>query len=268
MKSTKTHFAAGLAAIAFAAGSAHASTIIYQDDFTGHADVGADGLNAETPDIGAANWVAMTAFGADGSIANSAASNATLAFTPVDGLVYTLDASFKNLTADNPGTPAENDWLALGFANGQSTTSGRLADGAVNGIAWSLIRGVNTASVGNVAWLGTESDGTDSNAVWTDATLADSFGVDLDLRIVLDTTGGAGTWTATWLAKLPSDGSYTVVRATELLSSEAIDSVGIARSNGGFTGDVTSFSLTSVPEPGSLALLAAGGLCILRRRRG
>ena len=37
----------------------------------------------------------------------------TLPFTPVDGFIYTLDASFSGVTGDT-------DWLALGFAKGQA----------------------------------------------------------------------------------------------------------------------------------------------------
>jgi len=33
-------------------------------------------------------------------------------------------------------------------------------------------------------------------------------------------------------------------------------------------GDLDNIIANGVPEPGSLALLAAGGLCVLRRRRG
>ena len=170
-------------------------------------------------------------------------------------------------------TNPENDWIAMGFANGQSSAIGnneRFVGGNVNGIAWMLMRGNTTGSVGNTAFRGLSTSGTNLNtggAAWTDAPLAGTFGSDLDMRVVLDTTGGTGTWTATWYAKLAADASYTEVRATELLADEAITSVGLARSNTGFTGNVTSFSLNSVPEPGSLALLGLGGLCVLRRRR-
>jgi hypothetical protein len=73
----------------------------------------------------------------------------------------------------------------------------------------------------------------------------------IDLRIVLDTTGGTGAWTATWYAKLPADGSYSLVGATTTIPHAASNytSVGIAASNTNSTtgtgGTIESFSLTS-----------------------
>lgn len=270
---TTLQLTTALAVSALMAGAAHAATVIYQDDFIGHADVDTDGLNGETPDIGASNWVAAPTYGADGSIANGAGASAALDFTPVDGFVYTLDASFRNFA--NVGTVnPDNDWVALGFATGTSTGTGNLArftDGSTpQGVAWILMRGNTTANVNNVAWLGSATDGTPTggNTTWSGSE-ADDYGADLDLRVVLDTTGGTGNWTATWFAKTAAAGTYTEVAAEADLLTEGITSVAIARGGEGFTADVTAFSLTAVPEPGSLALLGLGSLLIgARRRRG
>jgi hypothetical protein len=80
---------------------------------------------------------------------------------------------------------------------------------------------------------------------WSDATLSTTFGGDMDMRVVLDTTGGTGNWTATWFAKLPASGSYTQVRAATPLLKEDINSVGVAITGSGIEGDLTFFSLTA-----------------------
>jgi hypothetical protein len=214
---------------------------------------------------------ATSRFQADGDFTEGAGS-ATLAFTPTDGLVYTLDASIRNLTATVSASPtAENDWIALGFAKGQSagsTNNDRFVNANVIGKAWMVYRGVNTAgTLANVAHLGSSTSGTVSPSNWTDATLSTTYGGGIDMRVVLNTIGGAGNWTATWFAKLPASGSFTEVRAATELVNEDINSVGVAISGTGFDGDLTYFRLTSIPEPSAAFLGGLGMLALLRRRR-
>ena len=255
----------GLAAIALFTGSANAVTL-FADNFDG----GSGDLNGTTPDTttAAATWVANSDFDADGTVAGaSTGGSATLAFTPVDGLVYTLDLS---IAATAFGSSPDNDWFALGFAKGQSAADGsqnRFINVNVIGKAWMLQRGPAPITNGgtNTSFLGTATSGTQNNAEWE--SLASLFGGNADLRIVLDTTGGAGSWNATFYAKATNDANFQVIRSTQNLVSEDIDSVGFARSSGDISGSVTSFSLTAVPEPSSLALIGLGGLLIARRRR-
>ncbi len=256
-----------LLSAALAAPSA-AVTVIYEQSFTPGA--GTSGLNGTSPTTGSNNWVASSTFEADGDFGEGPGS-ATLAFTPVDGLIYTLDASFRNMSPTvNVGAP-ESDWAAVGFGKGQSTGStanDRFVNNNLIGKAWMLVRGADTTgTLGNATHLGSAISGTVSPLTWTDATLAGSYGGGMDMRIVLDTTGGTGAWTATWFAKLPADGSFTEVRSATTLLNEDIDSVGVAISNPGFDGDLTYFSLTSVPEPSAALLGGLGLLALLRRRR-
>ena len=229
-------FIAALAALGLA--SAPAQTTVFSDNFDGSGD-----LDGTTPGVttGGATWVAADNFKADGSFASTTGGSATLAFAPADGLVYTLDASITGITA----AMGDINWIALGFANGQSMTAGsnnRFVNGNdVEGRAWMLARGDNSTNPNATHTLGTTDP-----AEWVGA-LANANGGDLELRIVLDTTGGTGNWTATWYAKRPADGSYAEVGSTTTLTSEDIDSVGFAVSNAGVSGTIATFSLTAVP---------------------
>ena len=234
----------------FSLTAAEAQPVIFADDFSG--DTG--DVNGLTPDIttGGATWTASPVFNADGSLDRPVGGRGslTLPFTPVDGRIYTLDASFSGVTGDT-------DWLALGFAKGQAETS-TLSDrftspGIVVGTTWMLFRGDNPdASFVNKIQQGL---GTSTPSDWL--ALADRDGGDIDLRVLLDTTGGTGAWNATWYAKLPADGSYTEVGATTTVPHDPskFTSVGIAASNTSSTdgtgGTIESFSLSASIPGGS-----------------
>lgn len=250
-RKTSNHYAVCLAVtLGLGLPLAFAQTTIYQQNFTAGAETAA--VNGTSPTIGANNWVASPLFQADGDIAEGGGS-ATLAFTPANGFIYTLDASFRNMGATANVANPEQDWVAVGFAKGQSAVSGannRFLNVNVIGKAWMLYRGANTpGTLDNVTHLGNATSGINSGAVpstsanWS--ALSTNFGGDIDMRVVLDTTGGTGNWTATWFAKLPASGSYTEVRAATTLLNEDIDSVGVAISNPGIEGDLTRISLTA-----------------------
>jgi len=230
--------ALALAALGHMAGSVSAA-VIFSEDFGG---TSAD-LNGSAPDVapGAETWVAGAWLNQDGSI-DPARGTATLAFTPENGNIYTLDASLTSVTGDN-------NWFGVGFAEGQDTSaSSRFTSPPVTGRAWMLFRG-DASSSANQALLGsTSGGGTDSATDWT--TYANQSGGDMDLRVVLDTSFGAGNWTATWYAKKPTDGNYFEIRPATPLLDEAINSVGFASSNGTVDGNITNFSLTAEPYAG------------------
>jgi hypothetical protein len=73
-----------------------------------------------------------------------------------------------------------------------------------------LMRGAAPPTIlTNSAFLGNGSasnGGTASGVVWANWT--GGTGGTSELRIVLDTTGGPGTWTSTWYAKRPTDATY------------------------------------------------------------
>lgn len=222
--------------------------IIISEDFAGSGS-----LDTTTPDVTpGGDWVAASQFGADGVISSvgtgsSSGGSATVAFTPVDGQVYTLDASFTGVTGNA-------NWVALGFGEGQSTVttfSNRFINGSLIGKAWMIFRG-QTTEFGNTRFSGSATNGTTgTSAQWSPDF---SGGGDIDLRIELDTTGGAGNWSATWFAKRPGDASYTEVGAAPL-EDEVITSVGIAQSSGDTTATITSFSLSDTPSVSAPTIL-------------
>lgn len=255
---------------------AQAATTIFSHTFDG----GTGGLNGTVVDGGTGspqNWVAFSGVNANG-VFNSASGSgsdsggsATLDFSPSNGFQYTLDARILNVTGDA-------NWVGFGFANGQSTASGpndRFSGSTggpgtgVVGTAWMLFRGNNTPNA-NASQNGTGTlggSGTTDPLNWS--TLNNNGGT-IDLRILLDTTGGTGNWTATWFAKNSTDLTYTTVRSTAavLQSSEAnYNSVGFAFSTNATDGTLASFSLTQVPEPSAALLGGMGLLALLRRRR-
>jgi hypothetical protein len=251
---------AAMTALFVWAGAAQAAIItIYSHNFGGSSGTNLHTLSADGG-TGTGTWVANSSYRADGSLVDATWGSATLAFTPAQGYVYTLDARFKNLTT---GT---SNWVGAGFAKGSSTgtvTGDRFTGPTVEGRSWALVRSNwNTA---NQAFLGSGTSGTSSSANYTAYA---THITTLDLRIVLDTTGGAGNWTTTWLAKLPSESEYTVVRATAAMLDEDVTSVGLSHNNLTGTGLIDSFTLTQIPEPASGLMLLGSmlGIGLLRRK--
>ena len=232
--------------------SSTSATTIFSHDFNGDSS----DLNGATTDLGSGTWASSTVFNQDGSIDPNSGS-ATLAFTPSSGTVYRLDVSLREVSGNG-------NWFAHGFGAGQSTATGsgnRFINGQLIGKSWMLFRGNGD---GHQAFRGSATSGTENGSSWS--ALGTVTG-DIDLRIELDTSGGATNWATTWLAKLPADASYTEVRSTEILLDETINSVGLALAGNTVDGTVTSFSLTTIPEPSSLTLLALSALGLVNRRR-
>jgi ferric-dicitrate binding protein FerR (iron transport regulator) len=206
------------------------------------------------------SWVGAPHFKADGKISAGTAS-ATLAFKPVDGVVYTLEGSFRGVTSPDGAYP----WVGLGFVRGQSTggnTGDRFVLGQVTGRAWMLFRGSGAKLENETHDMG------DSNPKpWEN--WSTGVGGDIDMRIVLDTTRGFGKWTATWFARRPGTGDYLKVRDTLTLPNEGILSAGIAVSGGHINAKVTDFSLRAEAlKEKTPTLVRADGPSRLTRKAG
>jgi hypothetical protein len=236
------------------AGSANAG-VIYFDDFDGSSG---DDLHGTTPDIGANNWVAASNYKADGSSTALNQSTMSLAFAPTNGLVYTLDAQIA--------TVGGTQWVQFGYGGAQPTTGVNWTTGP-----WSLLRAAGSEASRHYAIPG---NGTGGLVPWTTLDTL-TYANDMDVRIVLDTTGGTDNWMATWYAKAGNVGTYSEVRGATLLTGtgDDITSVGFSTYNSGNnTVQFNSFSLSdntvaAIPEPSSTALLGLGGLAIILRRR-
>jgi len=230
-------------------------------------------LNQRVPGITSneASWVAAHHFRANGWISPGTAS-ATLAFQPVDGVVYTLDGSFRGVTSQDGDSP----WVALGFAGGQSTgatKADRFVLGKVTGRSWMLFRGAGSKLQNSTHDVGDSNPKPWEN--WNGWP-----GGDIDMRIVLDTTPGYGNWTATYFARRPGKGDHIMVGQTRTLPNEAIRSVGIAVSGNHRRATISHFSLradavkqdpaTSVRADGPARLLRSSGAvsCWVRREPG
>lgn len=219
-------------------------------------------LNKRIPSatIKETSWVAAPHFSANGEMTPGTAS-ATFGFKPVDGVVYTLEGSFRGVTSPDGAYP----WVGLGFANGQSIggkTGDRFVLGEVSGRAWMLFRGTGSKLENE-----THDVGSSNPKPWEN--WSTGVGGDVDMRIVLDTTQGYGKWTATWFARRPGEGDYVKVKETLTLPNEGIRSVGIAVSGGQIGAKITEFSLRAEAVKGqSQSQVRADGPARLIRRAG
>lgn len=221
--------------------------ILVSHDFGGLAE---DGLNGVTTTTGGLTWNAGSGFLADGtmfdarSIDGGSAQGAWLAWTPVAGQQYELEATIFN---------TRTAWIGLGFVNQTASSDGHHGTHGVG--AWAGFRNSDWAQLFNVG-------GVQESGVW------ESPDSPVEAIISLNTTG------ETWTASLTLNG--TLRSTLNVLESEKaeIAGFGFSRSSwaagtneGNFIDDI---SLTAIPEPSTYALLfgaAVLGTALYRRRR-
>lgn len=210
--------------------------VVYEERFAGDGSAPLNGMSPDTVSGGEV-WTAHASIANDAvAISIPGGSSATLPLTVEDGYRYTLDASFQNVTGDS-------DWFAVGFLeglmNGGTSNGNRFIADPTTGKAWMLFRGDNSTG-DNQTLLGDAASGTVAVTPWS---ALNTSGGDMQTRVVLDTTGGAGNYTAEFLAKLPTDLEYTSVAGPVVLLSENISAVGFAVSHSDVVGDVDFFRL-------------------------
>jgi hypothetical protein len=261
----------GAVAVALAAQTVTAQTVIYSETFGG--DSSTD-LNGTTLDVasgyagGAAgatwqaggNWNTDGIYSYDLSPGGYSGGCALLPFTPQSGYIYTL-------SIDNPVTiTSENKtaWNGVGFT---SATPSDWTDSAAtaastsewpNPVYWGLLRYGGPST--DASFSGPSTGGGAGSATVAAGKLA----------ITLDTS--AADWTVTWSF---DNGASTRTETILAADIPTINYVGInataSSSWGGHAGQTADnflLTATAVPEPSVFAMLGIGllGLLTLRRR--
>ena len=238
--------------------SAHAETIIYQDDFNG---LSGTSLSGTTPDVSlnGEKWSASTynAAGSITTVVGAGNANAWLPFTlnnTNSGAIYTLSADVNVATASK--------WIALGFYGG----SGTPAISGGSGATGNFLSGMNTVSMisfaraasGDTAsakgYLGPQN----TKVTWGPTSVSDTSTDMKNVTIVLNTS--TNLWSVAWYIDGISYGSAVYT------SNPSITYVGFGvGSTSGVSAAIDNFSLTStvVPEPSAMGVLASGAFGIL-----
>ena len=232
------------------AGSRACASTIYNDTFARGSTGAPAALNGSTPaptDTNHETWsVSPTSsplttngteavFGAPSTNAPPYAAYLPVNLTGNPG-TYTL-----SMTLIPTASTTDEDWLAIGFGN---TVSGQQINSS-DTEAWALYR--ENGQVQSF-YGGATSNGVTSSASATPGT-ADTF------TITIDSSTGAGSI---------ADTGGLVSRTFTLSSTEMgnVNALVIGKFNTA-TGDAQNLTLTYVPEPATLGLMALGGLGIL-----
>jgi hypothetical protein len=180
------------------------------------------------------------------------AASAQLPFTPDAGQVYTLSATVARATTG---------WIGIGFQTSTGALLGNDPTSSSTGVYGLLISDRSTGGKAfGGAGAGNQIGGTLSTA---------PTGSSHVLSIKLDTTGAQWVITPTidGVAFSPAS-SYTYPLVSGNPSNPAIRYVMIGESGlAANAGTITSFQVTTVPEPASIAVLGLASLFGLRRRR-
>ena len=223
-------FGAGIGA------AAAATTVIYQDNFTGSSNTPLNGAKPTVDHGPSSTWTASSAWADSGHTKSSgnARQNAYLTFAPTPGHVYTLTVGLDVTGTGFPNTPPSSDsgyWAALGFITAPATTGGWDGSGAG---PW-VLSGYKAANdlvatgpglAGSQAFAPGITSGINTySIVLNTGSPAYSYQVFLTNSAVTNELVGSGTFS----------------------TNPAITAVGLE--NGVGIAQVTNFSLTSAPVP-------------------
>ncbi|WP_309379822.1 PEP-CTERM sorting domain-containing protein [Cerasicoccus frondis] len=240
---------------------ATASTTIFLEDFSGAAGQ----LGGQAPTVGSGVWSTPTYVEKNGSGSSNAivgASTNSLAFTLEAGNIYTLSADFQSQTP----SATTSKYAGFGFFN--NTTPSYTAFPSLGPeTPWMFLRTQNDASnQGDMSLrpLGTDIGGFSSIDSSFDVTVSRNY------KMVLDTTASEFTL-ALFVDDIQYGSTFTYSEAESSGLLSAITAVGFTTSTSGGPGVIyDNFSLTSIPEPSTWALilgLSTLGLAALAKRR-
>ena len=224
--------------------SGSADRVLLLDDFHSGAAVNLEGTS---PGTGTDTWRANQKYQDDGTMVNPTNSGAYYPFTPQQGYTYLLSVAEAVVV-----TYSDADNCIWGFFEGISVNdiiSGSGSNGETDPTtakAVHLLRETAGGTRNNAYRIGDASDGAASTSPWTNASLnsmPDNFA---DLRITLDTTSGAGGWTARWEAKSLLSPNYTEVGPVTAILDESIGAVGFSNDSGRTELSTGSITLTEI----------------------
>ncbi|MEN6457529.1 MAG: PEP-CTERM sorting domain-containing protein [Thermoguttaceae bacterium] len=253
-----------IAIVAFAGLVATAQAdIIYQDTFGTAGTLNGSTPTVRTGDYGSSStavWIANTKFSkTSGSCYNSVVSTtgygAWLPLTVSAGNIYTVSVDIQMYTAAS-GIGNGTEWAEVGFAY-NSTTPSRSSGYAFDdyGRAWAIQKsGSTTSSFMQLGRGYTNMGVTDSRLELIDYSSA-QFGSEFvfhNLKVVLDTSG------AVWTMACYLDNAATPYNTYTYSTNPGVNYVGFAVSGKGSYVDNFTVSAVAVPEPSTLAILAAG----------
>jgi hypothetical protein len=221
-------------------------TVLLDDVFTAGAAVDLEGTS---PGTGSSTWRAHQEYQDNGTMVANVNAGAYYPFTPQQGHRYLLQVESANVV-----TYSDADNCIWGFFEGISLSdivTGSGANGEIDPTtakAVHLMRETGGGTRNNAYRLGDESDGQADTSAWTDGTLNASPDAVLDLRIELDTTAGAGNWTAQWWAKGLISGSYTEVGPVTNMLNENVGAVGFSNDSGNTKLTTDQITLTEIKD--------------------
>jgi len=211
---------------------------ILEELFTG--DSGTE-LNGHFPSsVGNSIWRAHSNYKLDGSQV-AINSGAYYPFVPASGNIYEIEWNPRSLSEYSGGETL--------FFLGEAIPAGRqdVGPGAYGAIDLTTLKAGFVLREGeggqiNACRLGDENDGLADTSNMSNEALKTQTG-NIDLKIVLDTTAGAGLWRATWYAKSILSSTWIEVRAQKRLLDESILMVGWANDNLTTTVDMDGISI-------------------------
>ena len=224
--------------------SGSVETVLLNDDFT--AGAAAD-LEGTSPGTGTSTWRANEEYQDDGSMVSPANAGAYYPFTPQQDRTYVLEVNAANVV-----TYSDADNCIWGFFEGISASdlvTGPSANGEIDPTtakAVHLMRETAGGTRNNAYRRGDDDDGQADTTAWTDGTLNSSADSVLDLKVTLDTTGGAGNWTAMWEAKSVISPTYTEVGPATAMLDEDVGAVGFANDSANTELTTDQITLTEV----------------------